>query len=42
MARGARCGFCTGCFTGDYPVDIGDSHTKAQFENSLSGDVETF
>ena len=24
--------FCTGCFTGDYPVDIGSSHTKAQFE----------
>ena len=40
--EGCNLSFCTGCFTGDYPVDIGDSHTKAQFENSLSGDVETF
>ena len=40
----AGCGlsFCTGCFTGDYPVDIGKSHNKAQFENASAGGVGTF
>jgi amidophosphoribosyltransferase len=27
----SRCALCTGCFTGDYPIDIGN-HTKSQLE----------
>lgn len=29
--RGSRARFCTGCFTGQFPIDVG-AHTKRQFE----------
>lgn len=34
--------FCTGCFTGDYPVEIGRNPTKAQFEETDACGVATF
>ena len=29
---GCGLSFCTGCFDGGYPVDVGSEHTKGQFE----------
>ncbi|MCG8502001.1 MAG: amidophosphoribosyltransferase [Firmicutes bacterium] len=29
---GARCGFCTACFTGDYPMEILEEQNKLNFE----------
>ena len=40
--EGCGLSFCTGCFTGEYPVDIGSSHTKAQFEDISSGGTGQF
>lgn len=39
---GCGLSFCTGCFTGEYPVDIGSNHTKAQFEDISSGEISSF
>ena len=36
MARGARCGFCTGCFTGEYPVAPPLPAGPDQYEQPLS------
>ena len=30
---GCELSFCTGCFDGGYPVDVGSEHTKGQFES---------
>lgn len=35
IAKGAKCGFCTGCFTGDYPVAVPTVQPKDKFENKL-------
>ncbi len=35
LAAGAACGFCKGCFTGEYPVDPGGAAAKDRFENYL-------
>ena len=35
LAAGASCGFCKGCFTGDYPVDAGGAVAKNKFEAFL-------
>jgi len=35
LAAGADCGFCKGCFTGDYPVDPNGAATKNKFEAFL-------
>lgn len=36
LAAGASCGFCNGCFTGEYPVDPPKSTEKDKFEKKLS------
>lgn len=36
IAEGARCGFCDGCFTGKYPIDVPDVMQKNKFERKLS------
>ncbi len=35
LAAGAACGFCKGCFTGDYPVDPNGAVMKDRFETYL-------
>ena len=42
IAKTRSCGFCTGCFTGKYPIEIrdADSRDKYQFEIPGSGDGE--
>ena len=34
----AECGegFCTGCFTGEYPVEVPENKAKFRFERGLS------
>jgi len=34
--EGAACNFCTGCFGGEYPQDVGDLLKNAR-KNSLGG-----
>ena len=35
IAKDAGCGFCTGCFTGKYPVEVPDEMPKDKFESKL-------
>lgn len=35
LAEGAKCGFCTGCFTGKYPIDVPDEIPKDKFESKI-------
>lgn len=35
IAVGASCGFCNGCFTGDYPIEVPDTISKNRFERKL-------
>ena len=35
IAEGAGCGFCTGCFTGEYPIEVPDTMPKSKFETKL-------
>jgi len=35
IAQEAKCGFCTGCFTGDYPVAVPSEMPKNKFENKI-------
>lgn len=36
LADGVKCGFCAGCFTGQYPVDVPDEMAKDRFEYTLA------
>lgn len=36
LAGNARCGFCTGCFTGDYPIEVPEDMPKDKFESRIS------
>ena len=36
IARGAGCGFCTGCFTGRYPAEIPKEAPKDKFEQKIA------
>lgn len=36
IAEGAHCGFCSGCFTGKYPVEVPDEMPKDKFESKLT------
>ncbi len=36
LAKGAGCGFCDGCFTGKYPVEVPDEQPKDKFEEKLN------
>lgn len=36
IAENAHCGFCDGCFTGNYPIDVPDTMQKNKFERRLS------
>ncbi len=40
LARGSKCGFCKGCFTGTYPVAPPKSDSKNKFERPLSEKAE--
>lgn len=35
IAENAHCGFCRGCFTGKYPVDVPDEFPKDKFETKF-------
>lgn len=35
IATNAKCGFCSGCFTGKYPVEVPDEMPKDKFESKL-------
>ncbi len=37
IAQGAGCGFCTGCFTGDYPIAVPTEQPKDKFEMKIGG-----
>ena len=36
LADHSTCGFCNGCFTGNYPVDPPRDTAKLKFERSLT------
>ncbi len=36
IAVNAKCDFCTGCFSGEYPIDVGSYNTKDKFEDKIS------
>ena len=36
IAEGAGCGFCTGCFDGQYPIDVPENMPKDKFEYKIS------
>lgn len=40
LAGGSRCGFCKGCFTGEYPVEPPKVEGKSKFERPLSEKTE--
>ena len=35
IAGNAKCGFCSGCFTGKYPIEVPDEMPKDKFESKL-------
>lgn len=36
IAGNAKCDICTGCFSGEYPIDVGSYNTKDKFEDKIS------
>lgn len=36
IAEGAKCGFCVGCFNGEYPIEVPDEMPKNKFEHKLN------
>lgn len=36
LAGNAGCGFCTGCFTGEYPIEVPENTPKDKFECKIS------
>ncbi len=36
IAEGANCGFCDGCFTGHYPIEVPDEMPKDKFETKIN------
>ncbi|MCL1822719.1 MAG: amidophosphoribosyltransferase [Oscillospiraceae bacterium] len=36
VAEGANCGFCSGCFSGKYPMDVPEDLPKDKFDSKLS------
>ena len=36
IAQGANCGFCVGCFSGEYPIAVPDKMQKNKFEKKIS------
>ena len=35
IAENAKCDFCVGCFTGDYPVEVPKEMPKDKFEQKI-------
>ncbi len=35
IAPNSKCGFCSGCFTGKYPIDVPDEMPKDKFESKI-------
>ncbi len=40
LAGDSGCGFCDGCFTGRYPIDIPEDQGKSRFEQPIPGSGE--
>ncbi len=36
LGNDESCGYCTGCFSGEYPLEVTDSHKKSIYERALS------
>ncbi len=36
IAPNAKCGFCTGCFTGKYPIEVPKKMPKDKFESKIT------
>ncbi|MDE6471144.1 MAG: amidophosphoribosyltransferase, partial [Eubacterium sp.] len=36
LAEKSACGFCNGCFTGNYPIEVPKEHAKDKFEEKLN------
>lgn len=36
IAPNAKCGFCSGCFTGKYPIEVPDEMPKDKFESKIT------
>jgi len=36
IAEGAKCNFCVGCFSGEYPIEVPDEMPKDKFESRIS------
>jgi amidophosphoribosyltransferase len=36
LATNSKCGFCLGCFTGKYPIDVPSVIEKNKFEQKIS------
>ena len=36
IAPNAKCGFCSGCFTGKYPLEVPDEMPKDKFESKIN------
>lgn len=36
LACNSKCGFCTGCFTGKYPIEVPEEMPKDKFEQKYS------
>jgi amidophosphoribosyltransferase len=35
IAENAKCGFCTGCFTGNYPIPVPDIIPTSKYNNKI-------
>jgi amidophosphoribosyltransferase len=40
VAEGASCGFCSGCFSGRYPMDVPDELPKDKFDSRLTENIQ--
>jgi len=40
IAKDARCDFCCGCFTGDYPVEVPKQMPKDKFESKINNQLK--
>lgn len=36
IAGNSKCGFCAGCFTGEYPIEVPSTQKKSKFEKKIS------
>jgi amidophosphoribosyltransferase len=41
LAPNSKCGFCKGCFTGNYPIEVPDEIPKNRFERKITDSKDT-